>query len=132
MKSLTFFLILFIIKSSLSKTNLNKYSINIFIDNLKRKGEFEIIKSIKAECSSDVAIITCQVLNEGNCGQCQNVVIYYMPPYEPEVVISAAVHELTSEQKVAIQKILNKKFTKAQTKSLYDKIIKKTKKSINH
>ena len=51
-----------------------------------------------------------------------------MPPYEPEV-ISAGVHELTSDQKVAIQRILNKKFTKIQTKSLYDKIIKKTKKT---
>ena len=75
MKSLILFLILFIIKSSISKTNLNKYSINLFIDDLKRKGDFEIIKSIKKECSTDVAIITCQVLNEGNCGQCPSVVI---------------------------------------------------------
>ena len=124
MKSLTFFLILFIIKSSVSKTNLNKYSINSFLDNLKKTGNFEIIKSIKEECTEDIAIITCQVLYESNCGFCEKAVIYYMPPYEPQAHLSD-VHVLTNEEKVAIQKALNKKYTKIQAKSIYDKIIKK-------
>ena len=90
---------------------------------MKKTGNFEIIKSIKKECTEDIAIITCQVLYEGNCGFCEKAVIYYMPPYEPQVHLYDE-HELTTEEKVAIQRALNKKFSKIQAKSIYDKIIK--------
>ena len=46
-----------------------------------------------------------------------------MPPYEPQVHLYDE-HELTTEEKVAIQRALNKKFSKIQAKSIYDKIIK--------
>ena len=47
MKSITLFLILFVIKSSVLQTNQNKYTFNTFIDKLKKEGTFEIILSIK-------------------------------------------------------------------------------------
>ena len=78
MKSLTLFIILFIIKSSVSKNNLNKYSVNPFISNLKSKGTFKIIQSIKLNCGDDVAIITCETLNENHSGNCKRLVTNYM------------------------------------------------------
>ena len=40
MKSLSLFLILFIIKSSISKIEVENYSVNLFIDKLKKEGIF--------------------------------------------------------------------------------------------
>ena len=64
MKSLPLFLFLFIIKSSVSKINYDDYSINVFIDRLQKEGTFKIIKSIKEECGSDIAILSCEELNQ--------------------------------------------------------------------
>ena len=49
MKSITIFLILFIIKSSISKRDIEYYSINLFIDRLKNEGLFDTILSIKKQ-----------------------------------------------------------------------------------
>ena len=78
MKSLTLFLILFIIKSSVSQSKLKNYSVNTFISNLKSQGTFNIIKSVKFQCGDDVAIITCETINKNYSGNCKRLVIEYM------------------------------------------------------
>ena len=60
MKSIAIFLILSIITLTISKFDLDNYSINFFIINLKREGLFEIIKSIKCVYGPDLAIIPCE------------------------------------------------------------------------
>ena len=68
----TFFLILFKLKSSVSKSNIENYSLTLFIDKLKGKDTFELVQSIKEKCSQDVAIIWCQELNENQYGNCKS------------------------------------------------------------
>ena len=81
MKLNTLFLIPFLILSIKTDIDLDSYSIEDFIDYEKKKGLFEIIKSIKMTCGQDVAIISCEELN-GNCkGNCKKLVIEYMPKY---------------------------------------------------
>ena len=126
MKSLTLFLILFIIKSSLSQTYLNNYSINLFLDRMRRDGSFEIIQSIKAEFGDDVAIISCEEIENNHCGNCKKAVKNYMPP-PPQIPGHGPISGASIDNKVTLQKILSKKFDKIKTKSLYDKIIKKCK-----
>ena len=137
MKSLTLFLILFIIKSTVSQNKLIKYSIDPFIDNLKKDGNFTIIQSIKAEFGDDVAIISCEEIKNKQSGNCKKVVKEYMfifPPvikkYSPGPKSNnKPTPNLSNVNKVALQKILNKNFTKKKAKLLYDKIIKKCKKN---
>jgi len=131
MKSITLFLILFVIKSSVLQTNQNKYTFNTFIDKLKKEGTFEIILSIKMQIGEDVAIITCQELNKGYEAYCKKIVQYYMPNFSAKSKMnSSGVHELSKDKKVDIQRILNKKFSKTRAKSINDNIIKKAQKSI--
>ena len=81
MKLNTLFLIPFLILSIKTKINWDSYSIETFINYEKKKGLFEIIKSIKMTYGQDVAIISCEELN-GNCkGNCKKLVIEYMPKY---------------------------------------------------
>ena len=47
MKSIAIFLILFIIKSSISKDNIEAYSIEKFIARLQKDGLYEKINSLK-------------------------------------------------------------------------------------
>ena len=137
MKSLTLFLVLFIIKSSVSKTKLRKYSIDPFIDNLKKDGNFTIIQSIKAKFGNDVAIISCEEIKNNHSGNCKKVVTEYMIDFHTTVIYGSGIKSKpgrptpnsSNDNKVTLQKILNKNFTKKKAKLIYDKIIKKCKKN---
>ena len=78
MKSIAFSLILFIAILTVSKSNLEEYSINTFIFKLKSEKFFDIILSIKKLYGKDVAIISCEELNKSNCGNCKKLVTEYM------------------------------------------------------
>ena len=119
MKSLILFLILFIIKSSVSESNIDNYSIDLFIKTLKDEQLFEIIQSIKYFYGQDVAIISCEELNKNHCGNCKRVVIEYMPDYTKT---------LKSQSEITILKILMKKFPKEKANLIRKKIIKEAKK----
>ena len=71
MKSIAIFLILSIITLTISKFDLDNFSTNMFIINLKRECLFEIIKLIKYKYGQDLAIITCEELNTNQCGNCK-------------------------------------------------------------
>ena len=133
MKSLSLFLILFIIKSSISKIEVENYSVNLFIDKLKKEGTFEIIKSIKEECGQDIAILSCEEINENHCGNCRKVVIFYMPDFPPHGPIihpsDKPQHGLSKDLKDDLYNILKKKFPQTIANSKYDKIIYKAEKS---
>ena len=64
MKSLTLFLFLLIIESSVSKIKLDDYSINVYIDQMKKEGIFDIVLYIKWRLNIDIAIITCEELKK--------------------------------------------------------------------
>ena len=84
MKLYTIFLILFLILSIKTKKNLDSFSINSFIDYLKGNGLLEIIQSIKEAYGQDVAIISCEELNEKCKGNCKRLVTDYMVPQNLE------------------------------------------------
>ena len=126
MKSLTLFLILFIIKSSVSQSNQDSYSIYPFLALLRENGIFEIIESIKVELGEDVAIITCEEIEINLCGNCKRAVHSYMRSAGPKPN-GGSISKSSKVKTVTLQKILNKKFNKIKAKSLYDKIIKKCK-----
>ena len=79
MKLISLFLLLFLIISINSESLLDAYSINLFIKNLQNNGLFDIIKSIKKVYGQDVAIISCEELNEKGKGNCKKLVSEYMP-----------------------------------------------------
>ena len=126
MKSLTLILFLFIIKSSVSQTNQDKFSINPFLDRLREEGIFEIIQLIKVQFGEDVAIISCEEMKSNHCGNCKNAVQNYMDPAEQKPN-DGLVPNSSIDNKVTLKKILSKKYNKIKAKSLYDKIIKKCK-----
>lgn len=82
MKLYTIFLILFLILSIKTKKNLDSFSINSFIDYLKGNGLLEIIQSIKEAYGQDVAIISCEELNEKCKGNCKRLITDYMAPLD--------------------------------------------------
>ena len=86
MKLINHFLFLFLIKSIISENLLDNFSIAPFKNYLKKNGLFEIILSIKKVYGQDVAIISCEELNENCKGNCKRLVIEYMGPSElPEL-----------------------------------------------
>ena len=82
MKLINHFLILFLIISLTSEISIDDYSIEIFLNDLKKNGLFEIIESIKKVYCQDVAIISCEELNENHKGNCKRIVTEYMPKYK--------------------------------------------------
>ena len=64
MKLISIFLILSIITLTISKLDLDNYSINLFIIDLKKKGLFGIIQTINKLYGQDVAIISCEELKK--------------------------------------------------------------------
>ncbi len=80
MKSITVFLFLFIIKSSISTMSIDAFSINPFIDMLKHEELFDIIKSSKEAYGEEFSIIFCEELNKNRCGHCKRLVKEYLPP----------------------------------------------------
>ena len=82
MKLISLFLLLFLIKSITSQISVDDFSINPFIEDLKNNGLFEIIELIKQTYGQDVAIISCEELNENRKGNCKKLVTEYIPPPE--------------------------------------------------
>ena len=82
MKLISLFLLLFLIISINSESLLDPYSIDGFIKDLKNDGLFEIIETIKKIYGQDVAIISCEELNENRKGNCKKLVTEYMNPEE--------------------------------------------------
>ena len=79
MKSIAIFLILFIIKSSISKDNIEDYSFEKFITRLKSEGVYEKIRLIKKALGEDLSIIFCEELIKNGYGNCKKLVKEYMP-----------------------------------------------------
>ena len=79
MKLISLFLLLFLLISINSESQLDEFSINLFKNDLQNNGLFEIIKSIKSVYGQDVAIISCEELNENRKGNCKRLVTEYMP-----------------------------------------------------
>ena len=144
MKLNTLFLIPFLILSIKTKINWDSYSIETFINYEKKKGLFEIIKSIKMIYGQDVAIITCEELNKNYNGNCQRLVTEYMT--EPSDIIISKGPKPTREylkcieefyyslitnqsyQDSDIKRELQNKFNEAQIKLIYKKIMRRVKK----
>ena len=81
---ITKFLIFFLIISIKTESELDSYSIEVFKEYVKNNGLFEIILSIKMIYGQDVAIISCEELNENCKGNCKRLVLEYMPqPTDP-------------------------------------------------
>jgi hypothetical protein len=80
MKLISLFLLLFLLISINSENQLDTFSIDNFIKDLKNDGLFEIIESIKEVYGQDIAIISCEELNENHKGNCKRLVIEYMRP----------------------------------------------------
>ena len=81
---ITKFLIFFLIISIKTESELDSYSIEVFKEYVKNNGLFEIILSIKMIYGQDVAIISCEELNEKCKGNCKRLVLEYMPePTDP-------------------------------------------------
>ena len=104
MKLNTLFLIPFLILSIKTKINWDSYSIETFINYEKKKGLFEIIKSIKMIYGQDVAIITCEELNKNYNGNCQRLVTEYMT--EPSDIIISKGPKPTREYLKCIEELI--------------------------
>ena len=78
MKSITLSLILFATILAISKSILDNYSIEPFLESLKEEGLFDIILSIKQSYGQDVAVISCEELKQDHGGNCKKAVKDYM------------------------------------------------------
>ena len=78
MKLIAIFLILFLIKSSIS-ISLEDYSIDRFKERLKENGLFETILLVKEFYGTDLSIISCEELNKNGYGNCKKLITEYMP-----------------------------------------------------
>ena len=121
MKSYTLFLILFVLKLSVSQSELDKYSIDLFVDMLEKEGLFDIIQAIKNSYGQDVAIISCEELCKNNTVNCQKVVKEYMPIKQTRAGISSSIEE-----------ILMRKFPSTEAKLIAKRIIKEVEKLNNN
>ena len=139
MKLIPLILLLFLIISINSESSLDAYSIDQFIKYLKDNALFEIIESIKMIYGQDVAIISCEELNENYNGNCKKLVTEYMPPPNnrdltrngPIIVecknlnfwqiikISDSIFDLKKD-------ILRRKYNKNEATIIYNKIKKRT------
>ena len=89
MRLITLFLIFFLVILIKTDSILDQFSIEGFKEYVKDNGLFEIIFSIKMLYGQDVAIISCEELNENYKGNCKRLVIEYMPessePLKPSI-----------------------------------------------
>ena len=89
MRLITLFLIFFLVILIKTESILDQFSIEGFKEYVKDNGLFEIIFSIKMLYGQDVAIISCEELNENYKGNCKRLVIEYMPessePLKPSI-----------------------------------------------
>ena len=155
MRLITLFLILFSIISIKTENEMDLFSMDVFIEYLKDEGLFEIILSIKKVYGQDVAIISCEELNEYFKGYCRRSVLEYMPesseespeippddspeegPEMPPEELSdiPLVPSADSPEDIVkmsyLKNILRKKFDSSQTELIFKKIIKRMKKLKN-
>ena len=125
MKLISIFLILSIITLTISKLDLDNYSINLFIIDLKRKGLFEIIKSIKKDFGQDVAIISCEELNKNHSGNCKKAVTDYMPKNDKNI------EDIDSKVLINVKRILSmKNFSPKEFQYKYERIMERVEKLI--
>ena len=130
MKLITHWLILSLIKSITSEISVDDFSIDPFIEDLKNNGLFEIIESIKQAYGQDVAIISCEELNENRKGNCEKLVTEYMPP-NPHIEIGDLVVPISNSimkqscQMIFLKTELNKKFDPEKSEIIYANIRKK-------
>ena len=133
MKLINHFLILFLILSITSENLLDNYSIDPFLNDLKSNGLFEIILSIKKVYGQDVAIISCEELNENRQGNCKKLVTEYMDPYKNKVLKvqnSPDEGNLDSNKKLEmpfLDFVLSKNFNSEKSKLISNKIKEKIK-----
>ena len=133
MKLINHFLILFLILSITSENLLDNYSIDPFLNDLKSNGLFEIILSIKKVYGQDVAIISCEELNENRQGNCKKLVTEYMDPYKNKVLkVQNSLDEgnLDSNKKLEmpfLDFVLSKNFNSEKSKLISNKIKEKIK-----
>ena len=143
MKLNTVFLILLLILSIKTESKLDQYSINTFMDYLKKNDLFEIIQSIKNTYGQDIAIIACEELNEKNKGNCKKLVTEYMENADvptpgqisnPKpalkkinctIELNLSPYMKHSNPNSALKEILRRKFNEIQTNLIYEKIIQK-------
>ena len=127
MKLINHFLILFLIISLASEISIDDYSIEPFLNDLKKNGLFEIIESIKKNYCQDVAIISCEELNENRKGICKKLVIEYMPefkcPISPSKFSLSIPFIKPTCSKFDTKNKLNQIFNPEKLKSIYHGII---------
>ena len=128
MKALLFILLPFIIFN----IDLTKYSINPFIDFLKQSGYYQVIRSVKKELGSDIAIAFCKefVLQTNDC---KKVVTIYMEEMEGRKILSddegnemGLIDLLCQEENL---KVINQSYTIKEMKAKVIGILKKQLKS---
>ena len=90
---------------------------------MKREGLFDIIQSIKEVYGQDVAIISCEELNENHCGFCQKVVTNYMPKFDDLLKAQEEKPKIV----IRIKKFLKKKFSLEEAKKKKKKIKQRVK-----
>ena len=79
MKLVNLFLIIILISTPFSKSSsLDDYSIDEFINYLKKIGVYDLIISIKAYYGSDVATIFCECITGTQKGNCRKLVRDYI------------------------------------------------------
>ena len=79
MKLVNLFLIIILISTPFSKSSsLDDYSIDEFINYLKKIGVYDLIISIKAYYGSDVATIFCECVTGTQKGNCRKLVRDYI------------------------------------------------------
>ena len=132
MKSIKLFLILFIIPLILSDED--SFSIDPFIERLRNEGLLDIIILIKRSFGQDVAIISCEELNQNNSVNCKRLVLEYIPDYGDDEIISRGYlfesekpspESIKSKIKGTLKTILNKKFPIEESSLIADNIISK-------
>ena len=140
MKLNVLILILFLIISIKTESILDPFSIETFIKVVKKNGLFEIIKSTKNTYGQDVAIISCEELNEKNKGNCKKLVTDYMKNADKPDPSTTIVPKLNlictkgsylspyikqSNSNSVIKMFLRRKLNENQTNLIFIKIIKR-------
>ena len=125
MKLINHFLILFLIISLTSENPIDDYSIEPFLNDLKKNGLFEIIESIKEVYCQDVAIISCEELTINRKGNCKRLVTEYIPNYKCSKIFSKYGEFIKSCRKFDTIIKLNQIFNQKELESIYERIIRK-------
>ena len=131
MKSFKLFLILFIVPLILS--NDDSFSINPFIEELRKEGLLKIIELIKISYGPDIAIISCEELKKNNCGNCKRLVLEYIPVYNYKaftrslspIYMKQSEDEIKLKMKEKIKVILEENLSFEESNLISDNILNK-------